>query len=481
MKLVLNEDLNKFEILFIILPEKNWEKLYGSEIKTALKKEIKQLFEDKLFSGKLNENINLCSKFSEISQIILVGAGKLEELDDIRKIAGTIIKKAKKLKKSKLAIQAPKNLDIKRIISGIILGNYKFKIGDKKDFFTPKKVNIISNDKITKNMLKDEINLAESQNLIRDLVNLPSNLMTPSILEEEAKKISKGLKNPLKFKSLGEKEMLKLGMGSLLSVGQGSKEESKLIIFEYFGGDKKDAPIAFVGKGVCFDSGGYNVKPTGHIEDMKTDMAGAATVLGLFNWIKTAKPQKNIIGVMGVVENLINGEAFKPGDIITAMNGDTIEITNTDAEGRLVLADALYYVNTKYKPAKIIDMATLTGACIVALGNEITGIMGNNKKLIQTISKCAEKNDELVWELPITKLFRKKIKGEIADLVNWTAGVSAGSSMAGAFLENFVGKTPWLHIDMAGTAYNGKYGNAYTQKGATGVMLRTLKSFIQTE
>ena len=330
-------------------------------------------------------------------------------------------------------------------------------------------------EKVEKKEITKAVSLAKSTCLTRDLINLPPNMMTPKILASKAKKVG----SAVKVKVMGEKQMAKLGMGSLLGVGQGSHEETQLIIFEYKGGKRGEKPLALVGKGVCFDSGGYNVKPTGHIEEMKSDMSGAATVVGMFDYIARTKPKRNIVGVIGAVENLVNGNAYKPSDIITAMNGDTIEVTNTDAEGRLVLADCLYYTATKLKPSKIIDLATLTGACIAALGYKISAIMGNDSSLIKEVQSAAGKAGELVWELPITDHFREKIKGENSDLINWTAGVSAGSSMGGAFLQNFVEDIPWIHMDIAGTAFHIKTSDSVTPKGATGVMMRTLSEWIE--
>jgi leucyl aminopeptidase len=230
---------------------------------------------------------------------------------------------------------------------------------------------------------------------------------------------------------------------------------------------------------VCFDSGGYNLKPTKHIEAMHSDMAGAATVMGIFHWLAATQPKVHVIGVLGAVENMVSGNAFKPGDIITLGNGQTCEITNTDAEGRLVLADCLHHVVTKYKPTKIIDFATLTGACVAALGYDITGLMTNDASFLKSVSHSAEKCDERVWELPIIPVFREKIKSEVADLQCWTAGVSAGASMAGAFLENFVQKTPWVHCDIAGTAYHETSGDELSPRGATGVLVQTVCEWLK--
>ncbi|MCK5460750.1 leucyl aminopeptidase [Candidatus Gracilibacteria bacterium] len=477
MKITLTKELTATDALFVFVSEKDWKKK-SKLFDKKLVETIESHFEDKNFNGEKGEVFQIPSLYKKTKKLFLVGAGKLKTLDDCRIIGGNAIRKAKKIKANKISFLLPENICTKRVISGSILGNYAFKIG-KNDFFTPKELLIVTNEKLSKQALQSEIALGEATNLTRDLINLPPNLMNPNDLANEAKKIEKGINNPIKVTVLGEKEMEKLKMGSLLGVGLGSHEESKLIVLEYNGGQKKEAPLALVGKGVCFDSGGYHLKPTNHIEEMKSDMSGAATVLGIFKWLVTARPKKNIIGVIGAVENLVNGKAFKPGDILTAMNGKTIEITNTDAEGRLVLADCLYYVTTKFKPSKMIDIATLTGSCIQALGFEITGLVSNDEKLTNDLTKAAKSADENVWELPLNDFLRKKTKGEVADLLNWSPGVSAGCSMGGAFLENFVEKTPWVHIDIAGTSFHSTTETSTSKKGATGVMMRTLKTWLE--
>jgi leucyl aminopeptidase len=478
MKVSLAAKITTTDALFVFIPQKKWNKKpFGKLLPMTLEKQITERFKAKDFEGKKGEIIQLFPSFKGAKKTFLVGIGEEKEKSELRKVAGSAIRKVKKGKLEKVTFLLPEKRDVLRVVSGAILGNYEFKIGDTKEQFSPKTLTIVSNEKHSKATLNNEIVLSEATNFTRELINLPANMMTPVILAKKAKKIGKG--TALSVKVMGEKAITKLKMGSFAGVGQGSHEESQLIVLEYMGGKKSEKPIAFVGKGVCFDSGGYNIKPTGHIEEMKSDMGGAATVLGLFQWIAKTKPKKNIIGVIGAVENLVSSNAYKPGDYLTAMNGKTIEITNTDAEGRLVLADCLYYAATKYKPMFMIDIATLTGSAIAALGYDITPIMGNNSAKIQQVRNAAEMADEDVWELPITDSFREKVKGGNTDLLNWTPNVSAGSPMAGAFLEQFVEKTPWVHIDTAGTAFHTKSEDAITPKGATGVMVRTLKHLVQ--
>ena len=481
MKVSVSPKLVVSDVLFVFVPEKKWNKsFFGKLISSGLEKQISTRLKDKDFEGKLGEFLQLFPGSRYAKKTFLIGTGNGKEIIDMRKSASLALRKVSKLKSKKVSFLLPKKFDVARAISGALLGNYEFKVGDTKEHFSPKSLHIVSSEKIPKSEISSEIALAEAANLTRDLVNLPPNMLTPQILARKSKQIGKGVGNKVKVKVHGEKELKKLGMGSFFGVGQGSHEESQLIIFEYFGGKKKDAPIAFLGKGVCFDSGGYNLKPTKHIESMKSDMAGAAAVIGLFSWIAKAKPQCNVIGVVGAVENLVSGNAYKPGDILHAMNGKTIEITNTDAEGRLVLADCLHYTEKKYKPAFMMDAATLTGAVIAALGYQMTAIVTNDQKKVEIVKKAALEADEPVWQLPLTDHFREKTKGTISDLLNWTAGVSAGSCMAAAFLENFIEKTSWVHFDIAGTAFHESSGDELSPKGATGVMVRTFSEIVKT-
>ncbi len=425
------------------------------------------------FMGKKNEVLQVFPEYKGIKKCFLVGMGKLEHREEIRRVAGTAIRAVKKAKATKASFVFLEP-DWERVLFGALSGAYEFKLGDTKERVEIKTLTLCSPKKISVAGLAHEKSLIKAVLFTRDLVNFPGGHMTPLDLEKAAKKIAK-MKN-VSVKVLDKKQFLKKKMGGIMAVGQGASIAPRMIVLEYKKG--KGDLTALVGKGVCFDSGGYNLKPTKYIETMFSDMAGAATVLGIFQWLATLQPEAHIVGVMGAVENMISGDAFRPGDIITMANGQTCEITNTDAEGRLVLADCLYYAVTQYKPKKIIDFATLTGACVAALGNEINGLMTNNKPLLNSIIKAANQRDELVWELPIIPLFREKIKSEVADLQNWTAGVQAGSSMGAAFLEPFVQETPWVHCDIAGTAFH-ETGDELAPKGATGSMVATMCAWFQ--
>jgi leucyl aminopeptidase len=281
----------------------------------------------------------------------------------------------------------------------------------------------------------------------RDLVNEPANVLHP---EEFARRVGDLKKLGVQVEVLDVAAMKKLGMNALLGVGQGSVHESQLVIMRWNGGKKGSDPVAFIGKGVCFDTGGISIKPASGMEDMKGDMAGAACVVGLLQALAARKAKVNAVGAIGLVENMPDGKAQRPGDIVTTMSGQTIEIINTDAEGRLVLADVLHYVNTRFKPKFMIDLATLTGAIIVALGHEHAGLFANDDKLADRLLKAGIATGERLWRLPLGAEYDKKIDSKFADMKN-TGGRDGGSITAAQLLQRFVDKTPWAHLDIAGT------------------------------
>ena len=291
--------------------------------------------------------------------------------------------------------------------------------------------------------------IAEGVELARNLVNEPPNVLFPLEFADRAKALEKlGVDVDI----LDEKAMGKLGMNALLAVGRGSARESRLVAMRWNGArSKRTKPIAVVGKGVCFDSGGISIKPSAGMEDMKGDMGGAACVVGLMHALAARKAKINVVGVVGLVENMPDGDAMRPGDIITSMSGQTIEIVNTDAEGRLVLSDALWYAQETFSPRAIIDLATLTGAIIVALGNDMAGLFSNNDELAERLRAAGEATGEKVWRLPLGAAYDKLIDSKFADMKN-TGGRHGGSITAAQFLQRFVKETPWAHIDVAGTA-----------------------------
>ena len=297
--------------------------------------------------------------------------------------------------------------------------------------------------------------------------------------DEYAKRLNSLKKDGLKINIYDEKKLKKLGMHALLGVGQGSVRGSYLVTMEWNGAKNNSQPLAFVGKGVCFDTGGYSLKPAKFMEDMTYDMAGSATVVGLMKSLALRKAKVNAVGVVGLVENMVSGNAQRPGDIVKSYSGKTIEILNTDAEGRLVLADALTFTEKKFKPKFIIDLATLTGAIIVCLGSEYAGLFSNDDKLSKQIFEAGEKVEEKVWRMPLHKNYDKLMNSKNADVQNINYIGGAGSTTAAQFLQRFIlNKTPWAHLDIAGMAFS-KYGGALNSSGATGFGVRLLNQLIE--
>ena len=310
----------------------------------------------------------------------------------------------------------------------------------------------------------------------RDLVSEPGNVLHP---DEYAKRLNSLKKYGLRVTVYDEKKLKKLGMNTLLGVGQGSIRGSYLVTMEWNGLSKKTKPLAFVGKGVCFDTGGISLKPAKFMEDMTYDMAGSAVVVGLMKSLALRKAKINAVGVVGLVENMPGGNAQRPGDIVKSYSGKTVEILNTDAEGRLVLADALTYTEEKFKPKFIVDLATLTGAIIVSLGSEYAGLFSNDDKLSNQLINVGENVEEKVWRMPLNKNFDKLIDSKNADMQNINYVGGAGSTTAAQFLQRFIlNKTPWAHLDIAGMAFS-KYGGALNSGGATGYGVRLLNKLIE--
>jgi leucyl aminopeptidase len=317
--------------------------------------------------------------------------------------------------------------------------------------------------------------IADGVFFTRDLVSEPANVLYPETLAAQAKELhALGVDVDI----LDEKKMKKLGMGSLLGVGQGSVHPSRLVVMQWKGNPKaKDAPLAILGKGVTFDTGGISIKPAAGMEDMKWDMAGAGVVIGLMKALAGRKAKVNVVGLVGLVENMPSGSAQRPGDIVTSMSGQTIEVLNTDAEGRLVLADVLWYCQDRFKPRFMIDLATLTGAIIIALGHEHAGLFSNNDELADRLAVAGKAVGELVWRMPLADAYDRQLDSDAADVKNISGGRDAGSITAAQFLQRFVNKTPWAHLDIAGTAWSKKDAPT-VPKGATAFGVRLLERFI---
>ncbi|MBX3487429.1 MAG: leucyl aminopeptidase [Candidatus Paracaedibacteraceae bacterium] len=425
----------------------------------------------------------LCPVGLSVSKIHLVAIGKIDSHLDYEILGGKVYSALGKEQSDACAVYVPSlpSGDLAGIVaSGIFLKSWDFpKYFTKKeatDFCQVKTVTVISEQAAdAEKKFRELEQVAEGVFLARHVCSEPPNVIYPETLAAEAKKLeSLGLNVEI----LGEAELEKLGCHSLLGVGQGSSKESKLVVIQWNGGKTGEAPVAFVGKGVTFDTGGISLKPAQDMDDMKWDMGGAAAVLGVMRALAGRKAAVNAIGVMGLVENMPDGNAQRPGDVVKSMSGQTIEVLNTDAEGRLVLADALWYTQDRFKPTYMINLATLTGAIIISLGDEYAGLFSNNDELASSLNDAGLKVGEKLWRLPLAKAYDKQIDSVIADVKNIGNGRSAGSITAAQFLQRFVNQTKWAHLDIAGTAWNKKAGDLY-QAGSTAFGVRLLNMWVK--
>ena len=442
-------DDNKINVLFY--SETNLLLSNGLAIDKSLAKFLSKNIE--------NNSENTCMVRSEKGIFLLIKR-KDQKIDLTHKyledLGGSIFNKTKVMGCSEVKIFENNQDLIKQIALGILLGSYKFnnyKKNKSKKIADIKYVTFISDDpKKHSQIIKEIRNIANGVFTARDLVWQPPNILFPSSFSNQCKKLKKiGVKVTI----YNENQLKKIGMEALLAVGRGSRKDSQVVILEWPGGKKGSSPMAFIGKGVCFDSGGLSLKPPKSMEDMKWDMGGAATVTGLIEAAALSKLKHNLIGVLGLVENMPDGDAQRPGDVVKSVSGQTIEVLNTDAEGRLVLADILSWTEKKYKPKFMIDLATLTGAMIVALGNIRAGLFSNNKDVSKAIYDAGEITGEKVWEMPIDDEYDQLINTEIADMKN-IGGPGAGSITAACFLKRHVEKTPWAHLDIAGVTWKNK-------------------------
>ena len=435
---------------------------------------------DLLKTSDLKKNL-LSFNISSKKKIILIPLKKDSSISDVEKLGAEFHSYINYNKREHYLINSDTiNSKIENYLGyflhGLKLKSYKFNVykSNKDKKFVD--IDVIGKKKIsTKNQLRFK-SLEDGTFFTRDLVSETGNILHP---DEYAKRINNLKKFGLKVSVYDNKKLKKLGMNALLGVGQGSIRGSYLVTIEWNGARNKSKPLAFVGKGVCFDTGGISLKPAKFMEDMTYDMAGSATVVGLMKNLALRKAKINAVGVVGLVENMPGGNAQRPGDIVKSYSGKTIEILNTDAEGRLVLADALTYTEKKYKPKFIIDLATLTGAIIVSLGSEYAGMFSNNDKLSDQIFKAGEKTGEKVWRMPLSKNYDKLIDSKKADMQNINYVGGAGSTTAAQFLQRFIlNQTPWAHLDIAGMAFS-KYGGALNPGGATGYGVKLLNQLIE--
>ena len=383
------------------------------------------------------------------------------KIDDLKQkylqdLGGAIFNKIKSIGCSEVKFYEDNSKILEQLCLGVLLSSYKFdnyKMVKSKEINDLKKITVVTEQNENFSKMFEEIkNLAQGVFRARDLVWQPPNILYPSTFADECKKLKK---IGLKVNVYNEQQLDKMGMSALLAVGRGSRKDSKVVVMEWLGGKKNTPPMAFIGKGVCFDSGGLSLKPPKSMEDMKWDMGGAATVTGLLETVALSKLKFNVIGVLGLVENMPDGDAQRPGDVVKSVSGQTIEVLNTDAEGRLVLADLLSWTEKKYKPKFMINLATLTGAMIVALGNIRAGLFSNDKKISKAIFDAGESTGEKVWAMPLDDDYDQLIKTEIADMKN-IGGPGAGSITAACFLKRHVEKTPWANLDIAGVTWKNK-------------------------
>lgn len=454
---------------------------------------------NKNFTGKSGQTIAVAVNKAPLSRIILLGLGKEKNLDALafETIGGKLLATLKSTGAENIdlhieGIEDLDNVTTAEIAAHLALGlqlksytfdKYKSKKKDAKKGAKIKSIAVITNAHTAAKKLYNTYSaVAEGVFLARDLVNEPPNTLQPESYAELIKNELKPL--GVEIEILDEKKMKKLGFGALLAVGKGSIIESKTVIMRWNGAGKTKksdrAPIAFVGKGVTFDTGGISLKPGADMDLMKMDMGGSAAVVGLMKALAIRKAKANVIGIVGLVENMPSDRAYRPGDVLTSLSGKTIEVLNTDAEGRLVLADILTHVQNVYKPEVIIDLATLTGAIMVALGFEYCGAFANDDSLWKKLEQASKNTGEKFWRMPLDAAYRKEVESDIADLRNLgSVGRYGGACSAAGFLEHFIEKdTKWAHIDIAGTAW-WKTDSATTPKGGTGFPVRALNDLVE--
>ena len=462
-----------------------------SEVDKILKGKISKAAELLKFKAKRGESFNFIPEGEILAPFIVVlGLGKKSEfkVDDLRRAMGLLASKINKKAKS-IALEVPSEDEIttslglssRLIAEGLMLGNYEFV---KYKTTNGKEKNVLSTvifSKLIGKSIKEELEKAkiysEATILARDLVNEQSAVATPTYLADIAKQIAKKDPSHITCKVFSKEQAEKMGMEAFLGVARASATPPKFIHLEYTpSGKKNKKKIAIVGKGITFDSGGINVKPGSSMIDMKMDMSGAAIVLAVFSVISSIKPDFSVIGLIAATPNLISGSSLVPGDVVKALNGKTIEILDTDAEGRVTMADSLSYA-VKEGATEILDFATLTGACMVALGNDITGLFSNNRDLAEKVKKAAFEAGEKMWELPLEKEYKDMNKSEVADIANIPNSRYAGAITAALFLEEFVDDRPWVHMDIAGPAFASKQTDI-GPKGGTGHGVRTVLNLL---
>lgn len=476
MKLALQSKAQKADVLFLTFykdekPSKDQEKLLGSE-----KKNVEARFKSKDFEGEDGQSLTLYCDSGDYKRIVLLGRGeKDKQMPQATEFLGGKMASLAKAAKAKTVMIPCDAKDLETLVAGFALSNYEFTKYKKKD---PKAVAIetvtfvCEETRVTKAIVDRMTAFMNASTMARDLINTCAGDLNTQDLAQKAVELGKKFK--IKTTVFDDKKLKKMGLGGLYGVGKGATVGSRLVTMEYrYKSNDKQPNFAFVGKGIVYDTGGMNFKPSGYIEDMKLDMTGAATVMATLQALAELKVPGYFLGVLCIAENALSDRAQHSGDAVTMYNGKTVEISNTDAEGRLVLGDGLAYAEKNFKPKKMVNIATLTGAVTVALGYNITGILGNDEAFIQEVLDAGKVTQERQWPLPVDEDFVKACKGDFTDLKNSTDGVRAGTIMGAAFLKHFVEKTPWVHFDVAGSAWAEK-PTPTTKYGATGASIRTL-------
>ncbi len=428
--------------------------------------------------GKMGATSVVYAPGTQYQRILLAGIGPDMEEDTVRFVSGKIAQKAAELGVKEFSIVSPDEASPSRIVEGVSMSLYRFdKFKSKKGDALPE-CTVVATGKAAPAAKTAGI-VSGGVEFTRNVANMPPNECTPAVLAGLAKKISR--KNKIKCTVITKAELKRRGFGGITAVGQGSSNSPRLIIMEYGGGAKGDSPTVLVGKAVTFDTGGISIKPSEKMDEMKFDKCGGCTVLGILKAASEMKLGVNLVGIVPAVENMPGGDSYRPGDIIRLYSKKTAEIMNTDAEGRLILADALSYGERHYRPRAIIDFATLTGACIVALGNNVAGMVSNDREEAARIMDASRRTSEQVWELPLNQDYMDMIKSDVADMKNIGIGRAAGTITAAAFLRNAIEETPWVHIDIAGVAWTqaGTKKKPYNPKGATGFGVRLVMDYLQ--
>ena len=423
---------------------------------------------------------------SGIKRALLLGMGDKKNLDPekTRNLTGKVVNKAKELGISEFVLIPFKNMDkehLSAMVEGIKLSDYSFnnyKRDEDRSDLNQVRILIRNDMKNSLKIIQHSVVVSDAVIFTRDISNLPPNDCSPKDLATHSKKLSENQK--VKVRVIEKEEMKSYGFEGILAVGKGSASSPKLIVLEYSGSTKK-RPIVIVGKAVTFDTGGISIKPSEKMEEMKFDKCGGCNVLGIMKAVSDLGLDTNVIGIIPAVENMPSGSSYRPGDIIKMYNRKTVEVLNTDAEGRIILGDALSFAVKTFAPKTIIDMATLTGAAIIALGTNVAALVGNDEDLVTKILEYSNQTGEKIWQLPLFEEYKEQLKSSNADMKN-IGGRSAGAITAAAFLSNFVEDTPWVHLDIAGTAWTqeGTKEKSYNPKGATGFGIRTIVKYISS-